>query len=853
MPSRIHLSLIFAAFACTALPQGYKNTDLRPDVRARDLVRMLTLEEKVGQMQHGAPAIRRLGIPAYNWWSEALHGVARAGLATVFPQSIGLGATWNPELLHEVAVAIADEGRAKHHDAVKRGVHDIYTGLTFWSPNINIFRDPRWGRGHETYGEDPYLTARMGVAFVKGLQGDHPTYFKTIATAKHYAVHSGPEPIRTRFNAIASVHDLWDTYLPAFEATVVEGKAYSVMSAYNRINGLPASSNPILLDQILRKRWGFEGYVVSDCGAIYNIFQDHKVVATAEEASAAAVNAGCDLECGEAYAALVRAVRSGLISESTIDRAVARLFEARIRLGMFDPPSSVPFTRIPMSVVDSAKHRALALKAARQSIVLLKNERPSKNRPRLLPLSKNLKTIAVIGPNADAAETLLGNYNGTPSFITTPLEGIRNKVGGKTKVIYARGAPLTPAGLAEPVPASALPGGMRAEYFNNKTMSGEPVLRRVDQKVDFDWGESAPAPGVNRDDFSVRWTGTLVPITTGVHQLGVRNDDGMRLYLDGKRLINDWSDNAPRTTTVPVRLEKGRRYQVTLEYYESRIGAVAQFLWSPPADLKFTEAVAAAQKADVVVMVLGISPELENEGLDRTAIELPQIQLDLLKAVHKTKKPIVLVLVNGGPVSIPWAADNIPAIVEAWYGGQSAGDAVADVLFGDYNPSGKMPVTVYRSTRDLPSFTDYSMRNRTYRYYGGTPLYPFGHGLSYTSFSHRTVSSPKQIEQGKPIRIKMRVTNTGKRAGEEVVQLYVTWRNRKPFMPYRELRGFRRVNLRPGQSTVVEFVLAGRDLSYVNQNGDLVEGDGSMQVSIGGSQPQSVPVQVRVRAKAVAK
>jgi len=504
----------------------YLDPKLPLERRVDDLISRMTLEEKVSQMMNAAPAIPRLGIPQYDWWNEALHGVAFSGVATVFPQAIGLGATFNPQLVNRVANVISDEARAKYHEAQRRNNYNRFYGLTFWSPNINIFRDPRWGRGQETYGEDPYLTGRLGVAFVKGLQGDDPKYLKVVATPKHYAVHSGPEPERHRFDAAASERDERETYLPAFRATVMEAHAASVMCAYNRTNGEPCCANTHLLGELLRGEWGFDGYVVSDCGAIDDIYKRHNFVKTAEEASALAVKRGTDLECGDSYKALVNAVKQGLISEAEIDRALKRLFEARFRLGMFDPPELVPYAKIPFSTNDSAAHRQLALEAARESIVLLKNENNT------LPLRKDLKSIAVIGPNADNVQVLLGNYNGQPSRATTPLAGIRQHVSPRTKVLYALGTPLTEIS-AIPVPASALRGpngerGLKAEYFANKSLEGAPVLTRVDQEVNFDWGMSNPGRGIPNDDFSARWTGKLVADQTGKYRFGAIADDGVR-------------------------------------------------------------------------------------------------------------------------------------------------------------------------------------------------------------------------------------------------------------------------------------------------------------------------------------
>ncbi len=685
----------------------YQDISLNPEDRAADLVSRMTLEEKVSQTLHDAPAIERLGIPAYNWWNECLHGVGRAGIATVFPQAIGMAAMWNTDLLAEIAAAISDEARAKHHDALRRGIHDIYYGLTFWTPNINLFRDPRWGRGQETYGEDPYLTARLGVTFVKGLQGDDPRYLKLVATPKHYAVHSGPEADRHRFNAVVTQRDLWDTYLPAFEACIREGQAASIMGAYNRTNGEPCCASPTLLQTILRERWGFDGFVVSDCGAIDDIYRDHKVVDTPETAAALAVKHGCELNCGCTYEALVEAVKQGLLDEAVLDRAVIRLFTARFRLGMFDPPEQVAYAQLPISVNDCDAHRTLALRAARESIVLLKNA------DNTLPLSRTLKTIAVIGPNADDEKVLWGNYNGVPSFTVTPLAGIRAALGAQAEVLYARGCSV------------------------------------------------------------------------------LRSDTG-----------------------------------------------------------GYAEALAAAARADVIVFVGGLSQAIEGEegqeeGVtdgksqgDRTDIALPAVQENLLKELHALGKPIVLVLVGGSAIAAPWAEAHLPAIIETWYGGQAAGTALADVLFGDYNPGGRLPVTFYKSVNDLPPFEDYTMAGRTYRYFQGEPLYSFGYGLSYTSFAYDNLRFAGEIfTTSDTITISAEVRNTGSRAGDEVVQVYISDLEASAPVPVHRLQGFRRLHLKAGEMADVQFTLPAEALSFVDEAGRRVLEPGTFRVTIGGGQP----------------
>ena len=827
----------------------YLNPSLPLQKRVDDLVSRMTLEEKVSQMMNVAPAIPRLGIPEYDWWNEALHGVAVSGIATVFPQAIGLGATFDPKLMSRVATVISEEARAKYHEAQRRGNRNRFYGLTFWSPNINIFRDPRWGRGQETYGEDPYLTSRLGVEFVKGLQGDDPKYLKVVSTPKHYAVHSGPEPERHRFNAAAIERELRETYLPAFRATVTEGRAVSVMCAYNRTNGEPCCANTHLLSDILRGEWGFNGYVVSDCGAIEDIYQRHHFVKTAEEASALAVKRGTDLECGDTYKALVNAVKQGLISETEIDQAVKRLFEARFRLGMFDPPEMVSYTKIPFSANDSEEHRQLALEAARSSIVLLKNDKNT------LPLRKDLKSIAVIGPNSDNVQVLLGNYNGSPSRATTPLAGIRQRVSPQTKVLYTMGTALSEVSVV-PVPASALrtadgKPGLSAEYFANKTLEGAPALTRTDEIVNFDWGMSKPANELPADNFSARWTGKVTPVVSGKYNFGAIADDGVRIYLDGKLIAEDWTQHAPTTVTGEVALEAGKTYDVKMEYYESQIGAVAKLVWQPPIVKEtspYAEAVSLAKQAEAVVMVLGISAQLEGEemnvrepgflGGDRTDIKLPVRQQKLLEAVAATGKPIVVVLLSGSALAFNAADPNVGAIVQAWYPGEEGGAAIADVLFGNYNPAGRLPVTFYKSVDQLPPFENYAMDGRTYRFFKEQPLYPFGHGLSYTTFKYSGLNiSSARVSPTDNVTVSATVENTGKVEGDEVVQLYVTDLEASVRVPLRSLAGVERVHLKPGERRLVTFTLNPRQLAVITDDGRTVVEPGEFKVTIGGKQP----------------
>jgi len=824
--------LAAAAGAAGAQTPAWQDLSLPSEQRARDLVRRMTLEEKVSQMMDRAPAIERLGIPEYNWWNEGLHGVARSGLATVFPQAIGFAATWDDSLVFRMATVISDEFRAKHHDYERRGEHQRYQGLTVWSPNINLFRDPRWGRGQETYGEDPYLTGRMAVPFIRGLQGDDPKYFKTIATVKHFAVHSGPEPLRHEFDAVVSERDLRESYLPHFETGIREAGAYSLMCAYNRVFGSPACGSALLLDTILRGEWRFPGYVVSDCGAIDDIYQRHHVVPTAAAAAALGVRTGTDLDCGREYGSLLDAVHQGLITEQAIDSAVTRLFLARFRLGMFDPPDSVRWARIPISALDEPSHRALALAVARESIVLLKNARS------LLPLRSDLGTIAVIGPNADQWRMLLGNYNGIPADPVTPLRGIREAVSPRTRVLYALGSDLADGfPVLSPVPAAVLSTarrgrGLDVAFYASRAMTGTPLFQRTDSTLDSHWGEDAPRADMNADDFGVRWTGTLRPRHTGTYRLALVGTVKFQFYLDDSLVVqsvyptHDGEFPDPRfAQSEPLQLTAGHSYRLRVDGEESYGEAELQLLWATPPEALESEAVAVARRADVVVLCLGLTARLEGEemrvaipgfsGGDRTSLHLPAPQEHLLERIAALGKPTVLVLLSGSAVAVTWAQEHVPAILEAWYPGQAGGTAIAEVLFGTYNPGGRLPVTFYRDVADLPPFDDYRMAGRTYRFFEGAPLYPFGYGLSYTTFRYdRLRISSDTLRGGDTVTVSVDITNTGARVGDEVVQLYLRYPSSRVARPKRDLRGFRRVTLQPTETRTVTFPLAAAALRY---------------------------------------
>jgi beta-glucosidase len=865
MQALILISL--AAVAVTLLGQPadsppYRNPDLPATARAADLVSRMTLDEKVLQMQDQAPAIPRLGVPAYGWWNEALHGVARAGQATVFPQAIGIAATWDTGLMHRIGDIISTEARAKYNEAIRREIHARYSGLTFWSPNINIFRDPRWGRGQETFGEDPYLTGRIAVAFITGMQGDDPHYFKVIATAKHFAVHSGPEPDRHRFDVHPSQRDLDETYLPAFRAAVRDGKVDSIMCAYNSVNGLPACANTDLLQKDL-KAWGFQGYVVSDCGAIGDFYSPngHKYSPSAAEASATAVKAGTDLTCGSEYGrGLPDAVKNGLIKEAELDQALQRLFTARFKLGMFDPPERVPFNKIPITEADSAEHRTVALEAARKAIVLLKNENQT------LPLKPAVRRIAVIGPSADDPVALLGNYNGFSQKQVAPLEGIERQFAGKAEVRFAMGSPYVP-GMQALVPAAVLAPpagtgrGLLAEYFDNPDFSGQPKLQRVEsrifQQADIVDGAvaavipRAPAPAAQAagpgrgfampaPTASVRWTGTLTAPVTGEYQLSARGGRGpgaVRIFLDDKEVVapaaagqGGGGRGVAPPTLVP--LVAGQRYRLRVESKTSGPAGSAQLLWLPPVDAMLAAAVDAVKNADAAVAFVGLNPNLEGEempvnqpgflGGDRTEITLPETQERLLQAVLATGKPVVVVLTSGSALAANYAAEHAAALLELWYGGEESGTAIAETLAGVNNPAGRLPVTFYKGVEQLPKFEDYAMKGRTYRYFTGEPLYGFGFGMSYSTFQY---SGLKAQRTASGARISVRVKNSSGPEGDEVVQLYVDGGGGADD-PIRQLRGFERVHLRPGESRDIQFQLAGEDVPK-----------GKVRISVGGGQP----------------
>jgi len=821
------LAILLFYTPCNTLGQDvspkYLDERLSPEDRAADLVSRLTLDEKVRQMQNAAPAIPRLAIPAYEWWNEGLHGVARNGLATVFPQAIGLAATWDTQLEQRIADTISTEARAKYNDAIQHDSHRRYQGLTFWSPNINIFRDPRWGRGQETFGEDPYLTSEMALAFIRGMQGDDPKYFKTIATSKHFAVHSGPELSRHSFDAHVSKEDLDETYLYAFRKTLLPGGAYSVMCAYNRLEGAPACASDFLLKDKLRTEWKFPGYVVSDCGAIGDIFHGHKYTASLAEASAKAVKAGTDLTCGNEYVSLIEAVQKKFITEAEIDQSVRRLFVARFRLGLFDSPAKVPYSNIGTDQLANESHQKLALEAAEKSMVLLKNENHT------LPLSKVPANIAVIGPASDDPDVMLGNYYGTARHLITPLAGIQSKFASQSHIRWALGSvyanstmALAPSSVLTPEGAAPGESGILAEYFKNTDFTGEPALKRVEPRGYFVWAMHDPAVMQALPDptFSVRWGFTLHVPATGEYQLGLGRQEcdscvgtnTWRLMLNGEKLVDDSRRSAGghRTFSKAVHLEAGKSYQVRAEYIQEEGGSGVEFVWAPPADVALAEAVQTAKESDLTIVCIGLNSRLEAEESptqipgfahgDRTSIDLPEPQEKLLEAVLDTGKPVVVVLLNGSALAANTAQKRAAAVLEAWYGGQEGGVAIANTLAGDNNPAGRLPVTFYASTDQLPPFDSYSMEGRTYRFFKGQPLYPFGYGLSYSMFEYSKLTVKKDAD-GK-LWISAHVRNTSNVPGDEVAQLYVGSDKATP-----KLMGFRRIHFAAGESSVLSWTL----------------------------------------------
>ena len=808
---------IVASMGSFAQNEPYKNPKLTPEERAEDLLGRLTLKEKIGLMKNSSFAVERLGVAPYNWWSEALHGVARNGLATVFPITMGMASTFDDEAIERVYVAVSDEGRAKFHDAHRSNRYGYGNeGLTFWNPNVNIFRDPRWGRGQETFGEDPYLTTRMGVAVVKGMQGPADAeYDKAHACVKHYAVHSGPEAKRHSFDVEdLSPRDLWETYLPAFKA-LQEADVKEVMCAYQRLEGEPCCDSNRLLTQILRDEWGYKHLVVSDCGAIDDFFVKgrHETHKDAADASASAVINGTDLECGSIYSHLEEAVKQGLITEERIDTSLRRLLKARFALGEMDPDSIVPWSRISIDTVDCDLHKQMALDLARKSMVLLCNNG-------VLPLAKTGARIAVMGPNAVDSVMQWGNYEGVPSHTYTILEGIRCKIGD---VPFEKGCELLDNRIFESyfneISNNGRPG-LTATYWNNMNLSGDvAATSQITSPINLsNGGNTVFATGVGLYNFTAVYEGTFRPKESGAYELLIEGDDGYRVYVNGEKVIDYWGEHASAKREYTLKAIAGTDYKIRIEYMQAGAEALLRFDLGIYRHISPEMVVDRVKEADIVIFAGGISPSLEGEemysvnspgfaGGDRTSIELPQVQRDILKALKKAGKKVVFVNCSGSAVALVPEMESCDAILQAWYPGQSGGLAVADVLFGDFNPSGKLPVTFYRSTDQLPDFEDYSMKNRTYRYMTEVPLFPFGYGLSYTTFDiSKGRLNKKIISAGQDLNFKVNVKNTGKYDGAEVIQVYVR-KVDDAEGPIKSLRAFRRVPLKAGETCVVSIDL----------------------------------------------
>jgi beta-glucosidase len=885
------LPIVFALIATAPAQKAEQNPKEKPayldgklsaQQRAHDLVSRMTLEEKADQLEDWATAIPRLGVPDYQTWNEALHGVARAGYATVFPQAIGMAATWDTTMVHSMGNVVSQEARSKYNQAQREGNHRIFYGLTFWSPNINIFRDPRWGRGQETYGEDPFLTGRLGIAFIGGVQGNDPEHLRAVATSKHFAVHSGPESLRHGFNVDPSNHDLEDTYLPAFRATVTEGHVQSVMCAYNSIDKFAACTNQMLLKDHLRDAWGFKGFVVSDCGAIVDVSQGHKQQPDIEHAAAESIKAGTDLSCSiwtPGFNTLAKAVKDGLVSEDLVTQAAERLYTARFQLGLFDPMGSNPLDKIPFADTADEAHRKISLKAAEESIVLLKNSG-------VLPLKSQPGHIAVVGPTADSLPSILGNYVGTPVQPVTPLDGMMRQF-KSSPILYAQGSTLA-EGVGVPVPRNAFGldqagmHGLKAEFFATADWTGRPVATRTEPLIQADWENAQPVPEIETHNYSVRWTGTITPPAPGHYVFSVEAADSFpyspeesyRFVIDGKvlgegslRKGHDLSQmgnfhSAPgasptappvetfaQTPKIEFDFADSTPHQFTFEYSHSadRAGGGVTLKWVAPAQAQLDEAVNQAKQADVVVAFVGLSPQLEGEempikipgfnGGDRTSLDLPAPQQRLLEAVAATGKPLIVVLQSGSAVALNWANQHAAAVLEAWYPGVEGGTAIARTLAGENNPAGRLPVTFYAGLDGLPDFTDYGMKNRTYRYFTGKPLWGFGYGLSYTKFKYGPVKlSAQTLKAGEPLTATVAVTNAGTVAGDEVVEAYI----KTPAQdgPVHALAGFERVRLEPGASKEVTLKIAPRSISTVDDQGNRSIIAGKYTLSMGGAQPQ---------------
>lgn len=841
----------------------FRDSSLPSEQRADLLLQELTLEEKVSLMMDVSKPVERLGIKPYNWWNEALHGVARAGLATVFPQPIGMGASFNDSLVYEVFTAVSDEARAKSAYYASKGSYERYQGLTMWTPNVNIYRDPRWGRGIETYGEDPYLTTRMGVNVVKGLQGvSDGKYDKLHACAKHFAVHSGPEWNRHSFDVEnLPLRDLYETYLPAFKALVQDAGVKEVMCAYNRFEGEPCCGSNRLLTQILREEWGFDGIILSDCWAINDFFDEkgHRTHKDAPSAASAAVLSGTDLECGSTYESLIEAAKKGMIDEKAIDRSVKKLLKARFDLGEMDDPSKVSWTKIPFSVVASAAHDSLALKMARESMTLLLNKQ------NVLPLKRGNLTVAVMGPNAKDSVMMWGNYNGVPARTVTVLDGIRSALGKGDKLIYEQGCPCVGDDLLESVFSECKSEGrtgFSARYWNNVNREGKvDVKTRVMTPFNFcTSGATVFAPGVNLTDFSATYNATYVPKASGEVVFDVYSFGKGRLLVNQKEAMSFYNSHGGNKQSYALQVEAGKKYDIELQFEYLQSDAQLNFDLGFKKKVDIAQSVNAVRHADVVVFVGGISPSLEGEEMgvdlpgfkkgDRTSIELPEVQRNLLAALHRAGKKVVLVNCSGSPVGLVPETETCEAILQAWYPGQQGGRAVADVLFGEYNPAGRLPVTFYRNIEQLPDFEDYHMTGRTYRFMKERPLFPFGYGLSYTTFTYGAATFNKQTAGSEDnLSVVVPVSNTGSRDGEEVVQVYLS-KVGDEAGPVKTLRAFKRVSVPSGKTVDVHITLSKKDLEWWNEDTHSIQFcPGEYQVWIGGSSDEKALSKYAIQLK----
>lgn len=857
----IILSLLFLGvkniFAQVKYP--FQNPNLSIEKRVDDLIGRLTPEEKIKLMMDQSPAIDRLGIPAYGWWNEALHGVARAGLATVFPQAIAMAATFNDANHYQTFSIVSDEARAKYNEFVKKVPGRRYEGLSFWTPNINIFRDPRWGRGMETYGEDPYLTSRFGVACVKGLQGNDTKYYKSLACAKHYAVHSGPEWNRHSFNAETSERDLFETYLPAFKALVQEANVQQVMCAYNRFEGSPCCGSGKLLMDILRNKWGYKAIVVSDCGAIDDFYGKgkHETQPDAAAASAAAVLSGTDIECGSSYKSLSTSLQKGLIKEKDLDVSLRRIFRARFELGIMDQSDFTPWSKLSKETIDCQKHKEHALKVARESMTLLKNKG-------VLPLSKSIKTIAVVGPNANDSKILLSNYNGTPSSIVSILDGIKAKM-PNANIIYDKGCELVDQtvkiSLMDHV-SFAGKKGFHSEYFSGTKWEGNPIVTKEGvQQMNFNTGGGTVFEvGVPLEQFSARYTANFTAPYTGKVFFTLKADNSCKLEVDGKVISENSKKVSRNYNTISIEVEKGKIYAISLSYYHGIYTAFLDFMIHDSKPIEFSGLKESIKNADAIVYVGGLSPNLEGEempvnwegfkGGDRTVIELPTVQQKILKELHSIGKPVVFVLCAGSAIGLANVDENYDALLDAWYGGQSGGTAVADVLFGDYNPAGRLPVTFYKSTAQLPDFESYDMKNRTYRYLTDVPQYPFGYGLSYSTFVYGNPKlSATTISRNEGVKLTVDVTNSSKRDGDEVVQVYIRYLNDKN-APIKSLKAFKRLSFKVGMTQKVKFDLPATAFeTYLEDKATMGVAGGQYEILVGSSSRMEDLKTVKIQIK----